>query len=113
PAAGPARRADRRLRFVVVQLAAVQHRAVAAAEPRSPDARRMRSTRRRGAGAGYERMTVVTGVGNNGRPWRLTPGCWPFLPAHRTGVRSTTSATTTACTTHASIVATSYVRGYP
>ena len=50
PAAGSPRRPHRRLRLVVVQPAPVEHRAAAAAQPRSADARRVRPARRRAAG---------------------------------------------------------------
>ena len=53
---GRARRADRRLRLVVVQPAPVEHRAVAPAEPGSRDPRRLRRPRRRAAGADHERL---------------------------------------------------------
>ena len=49
--AGPARRADRRLRRLVVQPAAEQHRAAAAPEPRSPRRGAVRGAHPRGAGA--------------------------------------------------------------
>ena len=49
--AGPARRPDRRLRRVVVQPAAEQHRAAAAPEPRGARRGAVRGAHRRGAGA--------------------------------------------------------------
>ena len=76
-AAGPSRRPHRRLRLVVVQPAAVQHRAAAAPEPRGGDPRRLRPARRRGAGPHYERVTDMTGF-DGARP--PTAGC-SRLPA--------------------------------
>ena len=56
--AGPARRADGGLRFVVVQPAAVQHGAVAAVEPRGANSRRVQPACRRGARPHHQRMTI-------------------------------------------------------
>ena len=60
PPAGRARRPDRRLRHVVVQPAPVEHRAAAAAQPRSRDPRRVRRPRRRDAGADHQRLSDTT-----------------------------------------------------
>ena len=58
--AGPPRRAHRRLRRLVVQPAAEQHRAVAAAEPRSRRRRRVRGAHRRGARAHRRRGRLMS-----------------------------------------------------
>ena len=75
---------------LVVQPAAVQHRAAAAAQPRGPDPGGVRRARRRGAGP-HQRQGMT--------PWHSTPSSWRSWPARRTRARSSTSRTRTRCTT--------------
>ena len=88
---GSARRPDGRVRRLVVQPPAEQHRAVAAIEPRSEDRGSLRGPHRRSA-----RAHPYGGVTH---PCRSTRNCSRSSPAPRTRARCCTSPTRTRSTT--------------
>ena len=92
--AGPPRRAHRRLRRLVVQPAAVEHRAAAAPQPRGGDTR---GVRRHVAEvlAPRRRLGLSVDDGSVGR-WRSIRCCSRSSPAPRTRARSSTSTTRTS-----------------
>ena len=78
--AGPARRADGRLRRLVVQPAAEQHRAAAAPQPRSARRAAVRGAHRRGAGAHpRDELTSTAPIARSAplvcATWRSTRNC--------------------------------------
>ena len=96
---GPPRRPDRRLRRLVVQPPAQQHRTAAATEPRSPHGRRGGRAGRGGPRPVLTRPPIdcrPTPTAALEPPCPFTPTCSPSSPAPRTRGRSTTSRTSRA-----------------
>ena len=98
----PVGRADRRARRLVVQRAALQHRAAAAPQRRGEDAGALCRPQRRGARADCRQRRPRGRPERRSRPWALTHSCSTSWPARSTRDPCCGSRTRTSCTTRGS-----------